>query len=323
MFYPVRRAVARFIDYLLWGMLVVAVLGEKTGDVRSPSWIFYVSFWGYIFVEAGLISSFGTTIGKRLVGIRVYASDGKKMSFFYALKRSFLVFGAGMGFFLPYVSLLLPVYAWYRLIKYKIVFWDMVSDSNIKVVKTTLWDKLLLMAFILFMGAGYFLTIRSVLIHRELDFAVIEESVLTSYFNEIRPRMIRVLSEDSVLSPAAAVQTVRSLEKVQKILQDQKETLLLLEGQLQQKINKMPIAEMRRIRQRQLDFFMEKMNSFLFAESMRINLFENILKFFESEEKNKYMFVNGRPVFKDPEMARQYDNYMAQLQIFLSLPLDY
>lgn len=29
MTYPFRRAAARFIDYLLWGMLVIAVLGEK------------------------------------------------------------------------------------------------------------------------------------------------------------------------------------------------------------------------------------------------------------------------------------------------------
>lgn len=40
MVYPFRRAAARFIDYLLWGMLAVAVLGERTGDVRSPSWLF-------------------------------------------------------------------------------------------------------------------------------------------------------------------------------------------------------------------------------------------------------------------------------------------
>lgn len=81
MVYPFRRAAARFIDYLLWGMLAVAVLGERTGDVRSPSWLFYASFWGYVFVEAVLISVFATTIGKRLTGI--YAPTVKKYRFFF------------------------------------------------------------------------------------------------------------------------------------------------------------------------------------------------------------------------------------------------
>ncbi|MBQ8347574.1 MAG: hypothetical protein IJY17_08250 [Alphaproteobacteria bacterium] len=321
MVYPFRRAAARFIDYLLWGMLAVAVLGERTGDVRSPSWLFYVSFWGYVFVEAVLISVFATTIGKRLTGIYVYGSDGKKMPFLFSLKRAVLVFGAGMGFFLPYVSLVLPIYAFYRLVKYKTVFWDMVSDSTVKAVKTTLLDKLLLVAFAVFLLTGYLLTARTAFVHREPDFAVIEDSVLTSYFDDIRPQMIRALSEESVLSPEAAVQTGRSLKRIQKMLQYQKEELILIKDQLQQRIDKMPIEELRRTRQKQLDAVMTKMNNFLFAESMRISLFENILEFFKSAEKNKYVLVNGRPVFQDPEMRRQYDNFMMQLQTFLSFPL--
>ncbi|MGN1079766.1 MAG: RDD family protein [Alphaproteobacteria bacterium] len=321
MVYPFRRAAARFIDYLLWGMLAVAVLGEKTGDVHSPSWLFYASFWGYIFVEAVLISVFATTIGKRLTGIYVYGPDGKKLPFLLSLKRAFLVFGAGMGFFLPYVSLVLPLYAFYRLVKYKTVFWDMVSDSKPESIKTTLADKLLLAAFILFLLFGYFLTARTAFIHREPDFSVIEDSVLTSYFNDIRPQMVRILSEESVLSPQAAVETAHSLKHIQKMLQYQKEELILIRDQLQQRIDKMPIEELRRIRQKQLDAVMMKMNNFLFAESMRVSLFENILEFFKSAEKNKYVFINGRPVFQDPEMRRQYDNFMAQLQAFLSLPL--
>ena len=222
MVYPFRRAAARFIDYLLWGMLAVAVLGERTGDVRSPSWLFYASFWGYVFVEAVLISVFATTIGKRLTGIYIYGPDGKKIPFLFSLKRAVLVFGAGMGFFLPYVSLVLPIYSFYRLVKYKTVFWDMVSDSTVKTVKTTLLDKLLLTAFAVFLLAGYLLTARTAFVHREPDFAVIEDSVLTSYFNDIRPRMVRVLSEESVLSPEAAVQTGRSLKRIQKMLQYKK-----------------------------------------------------------------------------------------------------
>lgn len=321
MFYLFRRTAARFIDYLLWGMLAVAVLGEKTGEVHSPSLIFYIFFWGYVFVEALLISVFATTVGKRLTGIRVYGLDGKNLPFRVSLKRAFLVFGAGMGFFLPYVSLILPLYAVYRLAKRRKVFWDMVSDSTVEAVKTTLTDKVLLVVFVLFLSVGYFLTARSAFVHRAPDYAAIEDSVLTVYFEEIRPLMVQALSEESVLSPEAAVQTIVSLDQIQKLLQYQMEELGLIKEQLQKRIDKMPIEELRLLRQEQLNAVVFKMNGFLFAESMRVSLFQNILTFFKSEEKNKYTLINDRPVFQDPEIARQYDNYMVQLQAFLSVPL--
>ena len=50
--HPFRRAAARFIDYLLWSMATVLILGEKMGDIRSPSWLFYASFWVYVPIEA-------------------------------------------------------------------------------------------------------------------------------------------------------------------------------------------------------------------------------------------------------------------------------
>ncbi len=321
MVYPFRRAAARFIDYLLWGMLSVVVLGEKTGDGFTPSWLFYASFWVYIFVEAALISIFATTAGKKLLGIYVFAPDGKKLSYPSSLKRSFLAFGAAIGCFLPYISFILPVYAFYRLVKYKAVFWDLAAPSIVRQVKTTLLDKILLTVFILFMLTGYFMTARTAMIYRAMDFGIIEEEVLSSYFNDIRPQMLQALSENSVLSPEAAVQTLRSLKQVQKKLQYQKEELLLIQDMLQQRIDRMPVSEMRQVRQRQLDVFMGKMNSFLFAESMRVSLFENIVGFFKSKDKNVYEFVNGRPVFQDSEMARQYDNFMIQLQSFLSFPM--
>ena len=287
MLYLFRRAAARFVDYLLWGMLAVAVLGEKTGDVHSPSLFFYIFFWGYVFVEALSISMFATTVGKRLLGIRIYGFDGKNLKFFPSLKRAFLVFGAGMGFFLPYVSLILPLYALYRLAKHRNVFWDMVSSSTAEAVKTTWSDKVLLIAFILFLLTGYFLTVRTAFIHRAPDYAAIEDGALTVYFDEIRPLMVQALSEEAVLSPAAAIQTGRSLEQVQKLLQYQMEELVLIKDQLQQRIDKMPIEELRQLRQDQLNEVVFKVNSFLFAESMRVSLFENILTFFKSAEKNK------------------------------------
>ena len=316
-----RRFFARFIDYLLWGMFIVALLGEKVGDIYAPSWIFYLSFWLYVFVEAFLIAKFSTTFGKRLLGIRVFDENGKLLSFKASLKRAFLVFGAGTGFFLPYISLILPFYVMYHFLKYKTVFWDMVCRCRPQFVKTTLIDKLLLIAFIIFVSGGYILTARVAYVHREPDFAAIENNMMTIYFENIRPKMVDVLSEESVLTPVKAENTIRALKQVQKLIDEQKNELLLIKEGLRLEVEKMPLGEIRSIRQRQIDAFFFQWERFLFSESIRISLFENILNFFKSEENAQYQVIDGRPVFNDPELRRQYDNYMIQLQTFLSLPM--
>ncbi len=316
-----RRFFARFIDYLLWGMFIVALLGEKVGDVYAPSWIFYLSFWLYVFVEAFLIAKFSTTFGKRLLGIRVFDENGKLLSFKASLKRAFLVFGAGIGFFLPYVSLILPFYALYHLLKYKTIFWDMVCCCRMRFVKTTWIDKSLLIAFLAFVSGGYILTARIAYVHREPDFAAIENNMMTIYFENIRPKMVEALSEESVLTPVKAENTIKALRQVQKLIDEQKNELLLIKDGLQLEVEKMPLGEIRSIRQRQIDAFFFQWERFLFSESIRISLFENILNFFKSEENAQYQVIDGRPVFNDPELRRQYDNYMIQLQTFLSLPM--
>ena len=174
-----RRAGARLIDYLLWGMLTVTVLGSKAGEIQSPSLFFYASFWVYLFVEAFLVSSFATTAGKRLLGIYIFDQDEKKLSFGRALKRSFLVFGAGMGFFLPYVSLVSPLCVIFWFVKRRSVPWDTLTRDVVECVKPTIVDKVLLTCFVAFLATGYFITLRIAFLHREPDFSAMEESIFT------------------------------------------------------------------------------------------------------------------------------------------------
>ena len=272
-----------------------------------------------MIVEAWLVSVFGTTGGKKILGIYVFNRDGEKLSFFLSLKRAFLFFGIGMGFFLPYVSLILPLFALFWRVRKKSFLWDMLVPDEVKSVKTTLLDKLLLIGFIVFMALGYFMTARAVLLYKGTDFAALENQLLEPYFEKIRPQLIQVLSEESVLSVQAAEKTMASLRVIQGQMQYQREEILLLKELMQKQIDKMPDTEWKRIRQNQTEAFFDDINGFLFAESMRIGLFENIVEFFTSAEKNKYTVTNGVPVFEDKEMKHQYDNYMMQLEAFLSL----
>ncbi len=316
-----KRTAARFIDYLLWGMLTVAVLGHNTGDIYSPSRLFYLSFWIYPFIEAALIHFFATTAGKKLTGVYVFDGEGKKLPYGLALKRSFLVFGAGTGFFLPYVSLILPTVTAVLILRRKDVLWDKAAACSTKCVKTSRTDKAILLFFLCFLTAGYFLTVRTVFLHREPDFSAIEEDVLENYYEKIRPRIINALSPETVLTPQAAAEAIKELKEIQKRLEEQKNKILLIREVLEKRFDRMSIDEVKTIRQRQLNKVLAELDSFLFSERMRIGLFESILEAFESEGKNKYVLVDGKPVFEDEEMNRQYNNYMMQLQTFLSLDL--
>ena len=316
-----RRAIARFTDYLLWGMLTVAVLGDKTGDLRSPSLPFYLSFCLYPFIEALLVSKFATTFGKRLTGVFISDQDGNKLSYPASLKRSFLVFGTGMGFFLPYISLILPLYAAVRIRRNKTVFWDGAVPDRVDYVKTTRLDKALFAGFFLFLGTGFFLTARTAWLYQEPDFSALEENILGTYFEEIRPQIIRTLSAETVLTPQAAGQASAKLEEIQSAILFQKKILFQFNRDMKKRINRIPDGELKMIRKKQLNDFFLRLDSFLFSERMRLSLFENILAHFKSAEKNKFDLIDDRPVFKNEEMQRQYDNYMTQLQTFLSLDL--
>lgn len=319
MMFLLRRSVARFIDYLLWGMLTVLILGDKAGDLMAPSYLFYASFWIYMIVEALLVSIFGTTFGKRLLGVYIFSQNEEKLSFFNSLKRSFLFFGICMGFFLPYVSLLSPLIAFAWWLKKKNFPWDTLVPDVVISINTTLLDKVVLTGFVLFMASGYFMTMKTALLYAGTDFDALESELLQPYFEDIRPQLVKALSEESVLSVSAARETMAALSSVQQQMQKRREEIVLVKEALQKRIDKMPNVEWRHIHQDKLNDFFNKTDLFLFAESMRIGLFENLIDFFTSEEKNKYVMIDGSPVFEDEEMMRQYDNYMTQLQTFLSL----
>ena len=314
-----RRIAARTTDYLLWGIVTVLILGERIGSLNAPSLTFYASFWIFHIFEAVLISLFGATVGKRLFGIRVLNQNGEKLSLPLSIKRAFLAFGIGTGFFLPYISLILPIFAVIRSLRHKTMLWDKFVPAQIKIIKTTLWDKLILSLFFLLLLTGYALTIKTFYLYRQPDYAALEDKILDAYIVRIRPQMLDTLSEEAVLTPEKAEQAVRKLNDIQNQTQNLRNELKESVDSLIDQFNKLPLEEMRRLRIKQANLFFQRTDEFLFSESMRTELFENILNFFEDEGKNKYTVIDGRPVFETEEMRRQYDNYMTQLQIFLMM----
>lgn len=101
---PWKRYLARFLDNLIVGFpcFVVAValwgvvsLTEGEQTYQSPVTSFLIQavtsviFLGLIVVyESVLLSTWGTTLGKRVFGLKVCQSQGQKLSFGQAFKRS-------------------------------------------------------------------------------------------------------------------------------------------------------------------------------------------------------------------------------------------
>ena len=84
LFYPGFSYTIIQIDSLVGGILLL---------------LFYL-----IFFEPMMLSSFGTTPGKSLLGIKIHDLSGKKISYTTGMKRGFLVWLNGMGMGIPFIN---------------------------------------------------------------------------------------------------------------------------------------------------------------------------------------------------------------------------
>lgn len=118
---PWRRYFARMLDVsfgaiILWAILSLIFRVNVSNIGSFAEWLLGYVEWGiWLPIEALLLSCWGTTPGKWIMGIRVEHEDGRKLTFGEALDRTWQVFVKGMG-------ALIPIYSIYRLWKsYKAV----------------------------------------------------------------------------------------------------------------------------------------------------------------------------------------------------------
>lgn len=130
--HPWIRFWARSVDwcFFLIAFAVVAsiaLLVTGGGNLSTPKAMGICAAWwiGYLVVEAFMLSVFGTTPGKALLGIRVEGRPGRKPGFGQALSRSIQVwiFGEALG---------LPVLSWMT----RVIWLALLSSSG-----QTIWDR--------------------------------------------------------------------------------------------------------------------------------------------------------------------------------------
>lgn len=141
---PWVRYWARMFDIGVFNLPSVILLGivapHFMAQKGSEYLLGFVDLFLWVFVEALLLSSFGTTPGKWLFKIKLSSTSGKAISYSQAISRSIKVWWRGLGTGFPIVSLFTLINAHKRLKQNAITSWDregnfVVSHEKIGVLR--------------------------------------------------------------------------------------------------------------------------------------------------------------------------------------------
>ncbi|MFH1700535.1 MAG: RDD family protein [Candidatus Zixiibacteriota bacterium] len=142
-YHPWRRFFARMVDVSTLGMALLFMFAFIVGILFREHAIGFskalenkiisgfLLFLLWLPLEAILLSSTGTTLGKWIFGIRVVSFNGKKLLFSKALKRTFLVWLQGVGFGIPFVAIFTQLFGYRRLTRTGTTLWDRSVNSTV------------------------------------------------------------------------------------------------------------------------------------------------------------------------------------------------
>ena len=108
-FHPIKRFVARLLDYalvnILLDFLIIVVLRIRPVSDFLSNVITYGSLILSVPLQAFFLNRFATTPGKWLLGIRIVSVDGHHLSYGDAVTREWKALCYGHGFGIPFLSL--------------------------------------------------------------------------------------------------------------------------------------------------------------------------------------------------------------------------
>ncbi|MCH9613155.1 MAG: hypothetical protein SP1CHLAM54_01510 [Chlamydiia bacterium] len=158
---PWVRFWARIVDYFIFGIICGVIIGLL--DIPTPAynqpWLGMCVIFLWVFVEAILISTWGSTPGKALMHCHVRRTDGTKLSFLSALNRSFSVWWLGVGAGIPIVSVITMIVACVKLSNLHVTTWDRTGHTVVEHKKVGFWRTIVVIAimivfaYILYAGA--------------------------------------------------------------------------------------------------------------------------------------------------------------------------
>jgi len=140
-FRPWLRLGARFFDFILYSAILngIFVLMGVTlgGQQNSAGWLIVAMLVPAILMEGALVSSFGFTPGKWLLGLRVETRRRERLTTGQALIRSMRVWILGMGMMEPILMFLgHSLSLWFGL-KKGALLWDLQSGFQVSNLSLT------------------------------------------------------------------------------------------------------------------------------------------------------------------------------------------
>jgi uncharacterized RDD family membrane protein YckC len=133
--YLIRRFWARWFDlYLFAGVWWFAMwaAGRDIGATLSNPWIILFQYVPWFIVETILLSRFGTTPGKWLLGIRIVNDDGRQLALPDATRRSMRVLFLGIGFGWGVLSLICQLLAFFTTRRLGRPLWDHAGGHHLE-----------------------------------------------------------------------------------------------------------------------------------------------------------------------------------------------
>jgi len=140
---PWRRYFARTMDFAIYSTIVETILVlafrinlEQLGTIRT----FISTIFGIILmvaIEPILISKFGTTIGKAVLGLYITDLEGGKLSYNKSVWRTVGVLLYGLGFYLPFYNYYRMWKSYSALNESKELEWE--DESSIELKDEKFW----------------------------------------------------------------------------------------------------------------------------------------------------------------------------------------
>ncbi|MBC6414894.1 MAG: trypsin-like peptidase domain-containing protein [Bdellovibrionales bacterium] len=127
---PFRRFFARHGDWLI--TLFIFYFFLEIFKLLNIGFSVFFSILLSISYEIVTISLYGSTLCKHLFGIKILNKDGSKLKMKQSLKRWFLVHLKGIAFYIPILSFITSLVAFFRLRKRGFTSWD--EDLNIDIL---------------------------------------------------------------------------------------------------------------------------------------------------------------------------------------------
>jgi uncharacterized RDD family membrane protein YckC len=122
---PWVRYLARSSDLWISGFVTGLIAGYAGVMTEIPRVVLGLTIpFAWLFVEALLLSTWGTTPGKWLFSTWVADATGNRLSYANALSRAFSVWFVGMGLCLPIVTVITLVVSYVKLKNQGITPWD-------------------------------------------------------------------------------------------------------------------------------------------------------------------------------------------------------